>query len=434
LLLKRFAVWGFANFDVNRSARLLDKRARTRVVRPGEESRMPDEKQLLTLITNAYDAALEPSLWPDVLHQAARFIGGPSAALWSKDVARPGAASVYIYGFDPGYADAILGEYGRLDPAAGSFFFAGIEEVVNTASIVSHAEFRSSRFYREWAKPQGLVDCMHVVLDKSASSVALFSVSRHGRNGIADDKARQRMRSIAPHIRRAMLIGRVIGLKAAEASTFADTLDGLCAGMFLVDACGHVVHANAAGQVMLRAGDFLRCKDGRLNACDPNTNKILTDIFAFAGDGDAALGIKGISVPLVTRDDDRYIAHVLPLTSGARGRAGATHAAVAALFIHKATLEYQSPPEIIAKAYKLTPTELRVLLAVVEIGGVPDVADALGIAASTVRTHLGRLYEKTGARRQAELVKLVARFLTPLIACAEHGTELVSSNWRTRTQ
>jgi acyl-CoA synthetase (AMP-forming)/AMP-acid ligase II len=38
---------------------------------------------------------------------------------------------------------------------------------------------------------------------------------------------------------------------------------------------------------------------------------------------------------------------------------------------------------------------------------VPEVAAALGVADTTVRTHVGRLFEKTGVRRQADLVKLV---------------------------
>jgi DNA-binding CsgD family transcriptional regulator len=40
---------------------------------------------------------------------------------------------------------------------------------------------------------------------------------------------------------------------------------------------------------------------------------------------------------------------------------------------------------------------------------------ALGVADSTVKTHVGRLFEKTGANRQADLVKLVAGYSTPLV-------------------
>jgi DNA-binding NarL/FixJ family response regulator len=106
---------------------------------------------------------------------------------------------------------------------------------------------------------------------------------------------------------------------------------------------------------------------------------------------------------------------VLPLTSGARRRAGVSYAAAAALFVYKAELATPSPPEVIAKAYKLTPMELRVLLAVVEVGGVPEVAEALGIAETTVKTHLGNVYKKSGRSRQADLVKLVAEFSNPLV-------------------
>ena len=55
------------------------------------------------------------------------------------------------------------------------------------------------------------------------------------------------------------------------------------------------------------------------------------------------------------------------------------------------------------------------LLAVVQVGGVPEVAEALGIGEATVKTHLQRLFAKTDTSRQAELVKLVAGFANPLV-------------------
>ena len=54
------------------------------------------------------------------------------------------------------------------------------------------------------------------------------------------------------------------------------------------------------------------------------------------------------------------------------------------------------------------------LLAIVEVGGIPEVAEAFGVADTTVRTHVSRLFEKTGTARQADLVKLVAGYTTPL--------------------
>jgi DNA-binding CsgD family transcriptional regulator/PAS domain-containing protein len=376
---------------------------------------MGEEEILSRLIGIIYDAALDPSLWVGVLAKCAAFVGGPAAALFSKDAVRKTGDVAYYSGIDAHYKQLYFDKIIKLDPLSIGHFFAEVEEPVAVADIIPYDEFLETRAYQEWGRPQGIVDVLNVALDKASTSAAMFCVFRHERDGRVDDEMRRRMRLIVPHLRRAVLIGRVIDLKTAEAATFADTLDGLSAGMFLVDATGRIVHANAAGLESLNARDVLHAAGGRLAANDPQADQALRDLFIAASNGDAAIGTRGIAVPLTARDGEHHVAHVLPLTSGARRKAGTNYAAVAALFMHKATLDMPSPPAVIAKAYKLTPTELRVLLAIIEVGGVPEVAEALGIGETTVKTHLGRLYEKTGARRHADLVKIVARFASPVL-------------------
>jgi DNA-binding CsgD family transcriptional regulator len=375
---------------------------------------MDETEQLLSLIGDIYDAALNPALWPGVIEEIARYVGGSGAAMSSRDSLSK-TSSVYCdYGVTDRYRRLYFDKYFRFDPLDKVYLCLEVGEVSSNSNIIPHPEFIQTRFYKEWAKPQGFVDNVLTVLEKSATSFATFTVFRHERDGLADDGARERMRHIVPHLRRAVHIGRVIDLKTAEADTFADSLDGLSAGMFLVDSCGHILHANASGQAMLAEASPLRLAAGKLAANDADAEQALRDVFLAAESGDAGVGIKGIAVPLIDRDGERHVAHVLPLTSGARRRAGATYAAIAAIFVHKAMAETPSPPEVIAKTYRLTPTELRILLAIVEIGGARDVADALGIAESTVRTHLGRIYEKTGARRHTDLAKLLAGFSSPI--------------------
>jgi len=375
---------------------------------------MRDDEKLSHLIGDIYDAAVDPALWPDVLAKIAGFAGGQAAGLLSKDSVSKIGNAHYHCGVTPHYMQLYLEKCWKFDPMVTLVFF-DVEQVTSITDLVPYEEFCQGRFYQEWTRPQGWVDSANVVLEKSLTSCTYLSVIRNKASGMVDDEMRRRMRLVIPHVRRAVLIGKMIDLKTAEAATFADTLDGLSAGMFLVDANGRIVHANAAGHVILAAGDLLRAARGRLVARDPQTDRLLREIFFAAGNGDAAVGSKGIALPLTARDGDRHVAHVLPLTSGARRRAGTVYAAAAALFVHKASLETPSPPEAIAKAYKLTPTELRILLAVVEVGGVPEVAEALGIAEGTVKTHLHHLFEKTNTARQADLVKLVAGYSNPLL-------------------
>jgi DNA-binding CsgD family transcriptional regulator len=42
---------------------------------------------------------------------------------------------------------------------------------------------------------------------------------------------------------------------------------------------------------------------------------------------------------------------------------------------------------------------------------VPEVAPVLGISETTVKTHLQRVFEKTGTNRQAHLIKLVTGYM-----------------------
>ena len=97
-----------------------------------------------------------------------------------------------------------------------------------------------------------------------------------------------------------------------------------------------------------------------------------------------------------------------------RGLHGPNLKAAAALFVRKAELDSRSCGELLARTFELTPTELRVLLSIIEVGGVPETADAMGIAETTVKTHLHRVFSKTGTNRQADLVKLAAGFSNPL--------------------
>ena len=165
---------------------------------------------------------------------------------------------------------------------------------------------------------------------------------------------------------------------------------------------------------MLASSGVVRAAAGNLAACKPAANRELALALAATAEGDNALGRRAVALPLSSDAGDSYVAHVMPLTSGTRRQTGHSFGATAAVFIRKVAVSAGPTPETIARFYGLTPSELRVLLAIVDVGGVPEVADALGVSAATAKTHLKRVYSKTGATRQADLVKLVAGFASPL--------------------
>jgi DNA-binding CsgD family transcriptional regulator/PAS domain-containing protein len=376
---------------------------------------MPNITKFSALVGDIYDAALDPSLWTPVLEKITRFVPGAFSNIFIQDANNRFANSIFYWGIEPAYFQSYLETYARLNPAFPTAFFAEVGGIFSVYDFVPREQLERTRFYREWVTPQGIGDNVGAILEKSATSCAVIAIPLPAKEGRASDAIRDRMRLIVPHVQRAVLIGKAFDLQKAAAADFANTVDALKKAIFLVDAQGRLVHANPSGMAMLATDDVLHAPGGRLRAYDHAANQSLGEFFSASATGDdLAIGTRGGAIHLSARSGGDYVAHVLPLTSGARREAATPHRAVAVLVVHDAAQNPLSSPEVIVKAFGLTPREVAVLFALVEAPGVAEMADRLGLSGATIRTHLRALFAKTGTTRQAELVNLVAKFANPV--------------------
>jgi DNA-binding CsgD family transcriptional regulator len=365
---------------------------------------MPKTSTFSDVIENIYDAGLEPALWNDAVVKIRDFVGGKACGLFSKDSISKFGLTHYYCGADPDYIKLYSETYCRFDPLTT---LPDYGTVASIPDLVDYDAYRHGRFYQEWLRPQGCIDAANVVLEKSKSSRPVLLTVLSGKR-MVDERMRRRIAQIVPHANRALMINKAIESKHAEAAAFEETLNGFSAGIFFLDAACHVVHANTAGYRMLEADDFLRSMGGRLVTRDPLANQDLRRTFGTGSH--AAIAARDRSLFLTAHDGERYVAHVLPLASVMRSDALRLPGAVAALFVRKAALTVRTCEELLARTFKLTPTELRVFFAIVELAGVPEVSRSLGIAETTVKTHLMNVFAKTGTNRQADIVKLAAVF------------------------
>jgi DNA-binding CsgD family transcriptional regulator len=95
------------------------------------------------------------------------------------------------------------------------------------------------------------------------------------------------------------------------------------------------------------------------------------------------------------------------------------------VFVQKAGQDVSPALEMLAEQFELTPAELRVLVAIMNFGGVAQVAAALKLSPATVRTHLRHVFEKTGVQRQADLVKLITSYPASILTRTA-GTDAIA--------
>jgi DNA-binding CsgD family transcriptional regulator len=373
-----------------------------------------ESRALSALIAEIYDAALAKDAWEGVLAKVCTFVGASGGGnFFSQQSSSRDAVLHFSWGCDPGYERSYLTEYYKLNPTVPALSFVDVGVVFSQSDLIPYDEFEDTRFYKEWVAPQGLVDVIGSNLDKSSAGSSMLALRRSQSDGRVDAECRRKLELVVPHMRRAVLIGNVIETHKNATAALSGTLMALSDAVFLVDSRARIVFSNAAGETLLRRNVIIRSIQSLLAAVDPRANRLLQDAVIATEAGD--LAAKGVAVAL-SPAPDQWLAHVMPISASTRAQAGIPEAATAAVFVRKATVETPSALETVAKLYKLTAMEVRVLQAVVDIGGAPVAAEALGISEATVKTHLRNLYQKTDCRRQADLVKLVAGSASPFIS------------------
>lgn len=368
---------------------------------------LSESAALSDLIGDIYDAALDPSRWRGVLGKTCEFVGGSSAVLYWHDAASERSAALHLFNEDPYYTKLYFDKYVKLNPMfpAATFVESGV--VHSAFDLIPQEEIVKTRFYREWMKPQGMMDALGAVLEKGIARAALLNIRWVESDAALDEESRRRLALLVPHFQRAVAIGRLFDQNKATRESLTETLDHVEAGVFLVDPDGRVVLANLQGRKMLEDGTLMQVRRDMLTAVCQDANRMLREVIAAAANGDGSLGIRGVALPLSV-SHSQWFAHVLPLTSGLRRQAGSAHGAVAAVFVRRSSPEDPSSLEALARRYDLTAGELRVVDAVMKVNGMKAIAELLGVSQETVKSHLHSIYRKTGTQRQNALVKLVA--------------------------
>ena len=379
-------------------------------------------EQLSGAIGKIYDSAVEPALWPEALEACCGLIGATLGAINLYDLENQKKNFSARWGGDPYWIELLQTKYVKMDPFWEIYPTFQVGDVANTDVLLKRLgaeeeDIRGLPYFTEWAEPAGYRDVAAGVLLRSATRSGTFELHTPPTRDLVGPNELAIAALLNPHMRRAATIGDLLDMRSLATAAFEATLETLSAAVVLVDANSRILYANQSARTMFSAGDPIQSQRGILAALEMSATTAIRDAIARAAQDESGLGYGGIGVPVRSRAPQvakHSVAHVMPLKSGML-RPGLSLGAVAAVFITP-SIDTASPPfEALAALYDLTPTEARVMIEIASGKNRATCAAALGIADSTVKTHLARVFEKTRTAEQPELARLVASLTSPAV-------------------
>lgn len=369
---------------------------------------VPAEDPIAPVIPLIYEAALAPERWPAVLAALARSFGGSAAGLRA---ATAGAAPSITssHGVEPGAIRSYDALWGALDPVTAAAGAGAAWGRPATARQAAGTALEGTPFFAGWMRPNGIDDdlCLSL-LPPELPHRAVLGIARPPRRPRFGATEATALARLAPHLRRAVEVHRRLAAPLA-AGPMAAALDRLAHAIVLADAGGAMAWANRAALALLAEADGIGLdRHGRLRAAMPQTAEALHRALALA------LAGEGAALPLPRPSGRPPLALlVLPLPPQALPSAVLPTAPAARLMLLLTDPAQGAPDATLERRLRalwgLTAAEAMVAAQTAHGAGLPEVAQTLGLAVTTARTHAQRVFAKAGLRGQAELARQVER-------------------------
>lgn len=367
----------------------------------------------LAFIGDIYDSALDPCHWRSTLHRLNEAMNGAYTAISVVDPRLHQLRFISHSPWDSLMISQLQTGFGPMElPNAHEIMNGDLDTPLSTIETMGEAAFQETRFYREWAAPQGLRDgcSMKFVSLPERLSVISF-VTPRDRPPIGADE-RDFMRLLGPHLRRAALIGDLLDYARVETSLLRAALAPLRVPVVLASADARIMHANDAAEQLLDVGAVIASVEGRLVLGNDRMTAALSDAVARAAAGGVELGNRGIGIPASLPGQQPAVVYVLPLAS--RLDHGRAIDGMAAVFVAAPHVAMAPAEDMLTTMFDLSPAEARVMVQIASGRTVLAAAYELGVSENTIKTQLARVFAKTHTSRQGELAELFRSLASPL--------------------
>lgn len=363
----------------------------------------PDEA-FSDLIGRIYDCALDTSQWERALEEITNTLGGVMADLIVSHPLEGRQTFAALYNWPDDMIAAAMAN-APINPGLPLGLTVPLGRVFCSSRDLDIEAFHRSRFWQNCFAGRGIYDYVVSPVTRTVTSFATWGVCGSETKGAYTDEDLEFARLLSPHIKRAVEISGVIGRRKVEAGTLQAAMEALATPALIIEPDGRILFCNEAAARELATRQFMREHKGRLIAVTPEAMKVLTNLSS----APTRKSQKGLDA-LLTSSEGR----TLHVTWAELEQAGEEIGSPILVLLRQPETALITPLSSAASLFHLTTSEIQVLGQVLQGHALSEAAEILGLARSTVKTHLDAIYRKTQTNRQAELVSRVMALASPI--------------------
>jgi len=379
-----------------------------------ETAALPSE-QLSTLLGLLYQGPMEATPWSSSLELIRGRLDASFATLVLRTPAssRPGLivnASVYGTSLpgEPSYSK----DYYSLCPFIG----LPTDQVRTADEIFGESGWRAHQFYKQYLEPLDLRYILAANIRTDDGVECAFFVCRS--HSASDFSAAEKafIAVLLPHLKRAVDLHSKLDMLESERSLYASTIDRMLIGAVILDEHGEVLKTNSAADDLINEKDGIQLGQNMLKAHCPLENRKFQKAIQQGLSNHLSAATSSVEVSTLTRPSGKIpltvLIRAIPLNYCSKEK---KRRPAVMIFIRDPVSTSQTSREVLRKLFKLTRTETELALLLTDGLTLDEAADQLGIMKNTVRTHLRGIFAKTGATRQATLMKTLLSSVVALI-------------------
>ncbi|VVD98495.1 helix-turn-helix transcriptional regulator [Pandoraea anhela] len=362
------------------------------------------KRALDALIGTCYDGVLDEACWDRALRDFNRWAGGMGFHSVTWDRARHCATrDSHSLDASPDLIREFVEKLAPTDPRVALMLRQPVGHAMRCHHHLSDRYVAHSELFNDFLIPNGVRYTYGLHLDGADGASELLAILRgpdHVPFEDADDAPE--LEILTKHIARAARLRAGTRHLQAQAAMGMAALDHLEMAIVITDDTSHAHYLNIAAHQILGTTRNVGIRAGKFSALLPGDDQALQRLIANAT---AAMPVAG-SHRLHGDHQHHWVITVLPLRES-HVCSAPWQRPMAMLTIGELDRRMTLGPYTLKVLFGLSPAQARLAQALAEGRELTQYAQDANIAINTARTQLRHVFDKTGCRRQADLLRLL---------------------------